>query len=154
MSEWLINVFSQPPVRMNICRDQEEILNIEEHGQITAALHVSVHFPEMLASSQTRPERTTWGVRNSLNGPHADAIKMAGQSVNKLGEVSTVQVGGFQRRGCFSTSHHRSKRVDVVKPSNDRRHEISKARERLNHIYRDANFKADCTGRTEVWKRW
>lgn len=46
-AEWLTNVFSSPPQRLNIKQEQEKLLQIEEHGRLSAELHLSAVLPEV-----------------------------------------------------------------------------------------------------------
>ena len=153
-SEWLTNVFSSPPMRMNIMQDQRKLLNIQEHGRITTALHASVLFPEVFGKLTNADREQFFEGRKFKKWTTSRLVQTAAHSMQREGGSVSIAHGGMEDMGRFSTAKNRSRNFDVFKMLNEKRREISKAKDRLHLAQCEAERIGDEIGRRDASSRW
>lgn len=164
--EWLCNVFSSPPVRMNISKDQDMLLNIAERGKATSELHASVLFPDVFGPLTAEDKEKyfsgltfkKWTRARTVLRPAQSMIKINGMATLHSEAIATVSAHhSHDSSPSFNqlTSIRRSNaKESCSKILNERRRRLSKMKDTLYLQERKAAKVGDQRLMTEVMYRW
>ncbi|PXF44647.1 hypothetical protein BWQ96_05589 [Gracilariopsis chorda] len=134
-SEWLTNVFSNPPRRMTVLKDQDSLLSVSTKGEITAQPHASVLFPEVFGPLSDEDRKIHFNDKKFKKWTKCRAVIRPGHSMRKEGG-SVVEDGDGEGHSAgvviedlsLSRKRPRSKN-EFTKIVQDRRRRITKMKD-------------------------
>lgn len=158
-AEWLTNVFSAPPKRMNIKTDQDSLLNVEKNGELTSKLHASVLFPDVFGALTEQDRSEHFGGKKFRKWTKSRAVLRAAKSMSKLGgSVVCSESGASVARVVVPDDETMPKRPRskeaYSKVLQDRRRKISKMKDAYHDEERAALRVHNDEYLKEILKRW
>lgn len=159
-SEWLTNVFSCLPRRMNIAEDQKRLLQVSELGKTTTKLHSSVLFPDVFGTLSEEDIANYFGGKRFKKWTRLRAVTRASKSMSKNdGAVSILSPeDAIAIDENFTAGSVRTRRPAGNHPFTsvmvERRRKITRAKDLLYKEERRA-IRSDNKGYLkEVMSRW